>query len=563
MTPSMGMAAPKGMAPAAPQAGLAAIAQPATAPKGMSSGNMAQVMSLARKMSDAQLADVLQGKSLDVPQYVAMTEAMGRKQLRTAMQGQQAMAQAQQPSVKDKLLMGEQPQMPQGMPMPPQQPVMAAEGGLMYADGGPIDMNYGQAGGGIAELPAPNMEPMTMAGGGIVAFADTKPGTETEMPIREDLTEEEKKQLAENPYMQRVQGIRNLGNAFFTPRNYDPIAKGSDILSSIQNWGKDTAGANAAWEKGSKARSGELKTFTNEQTPKGKLVDAGLVERSTPIQDVPKVAEAKANKVYPADLEDARTGAGMTALLNAQRNKAPANAAAPTDTDQRNNERKAALLGSENATGITPEKRVNPFGELKADLPDYAKVKSQGLGEGLMLLSSAMFGTPNLNQAFSKGLPLLSSVSGATRKELSDLKKDYNAQQLNLAKANELYESGQEDLAFKKLKQSQDNAYHMQTAMAAMMQAGKPSGTMELFNTIQKQNPNMPALDIVGAIAGAKQDAKSDQALRDAYLKSPYLQTLYPNIDDYIKKMTPAGATMANNTGGFSAVYGADNRRIQ
>jgi len=163
MTPSMGMAAPKGMAPAAPQAGLAAIAQPSQAPKGMSSGNMAQVMALARKMSDAQLADVLQGKSLDVPQYVAMTEAMGRKSLRTAMQGQQAMAQANQPSVKQKLLMGDQPQMQgiqQGMPQMPQQPVMAAEGGLMYADGGAIDMNEGQAGGGEARTGPPMKAPV-------------------------------------------------------------------------------------------------------------------------------------------------------------------------------------------------------------------------------------------------------------------------------------------------------------------------------------------------------------------------------------------------------------------
>ena len=84
MTPSMGMAAPKGaQAPAAPQAGLAALAQPAQAPKGKSPENMGAMMALARKMSDAQLAEVLQGKSLDVPQYVAMTEAMGRKQLRS------------------------------------------------------------------------------------------------------------------------------------------------------------------------------------------------------------------------------------------------------------------------------------------------------------------------------------------------------------------------------------------------------------------------------------------------------------------------------------------------
>lgn len=95
--------------------------------------NMEHYFNLAKKMSDGQLADVLSGKSLNLPQFVAMTEAMGRKQLRQAMQGAQAQQQAQQPSVKDQLL--------------------AEEAGL-------------------AALPAPNMASMDMAGGGIIAFED-------------------------------------------------------------------------------------------------------------------------------------------------------------------------------------------------------------------------------------------------------------------------------------------------------------------------------------------------------------------------------------------------------
>jgi hypothetical protein len=521
----MGMAAPKGTQ--APVAGLAAIAQPAQAPKGMSSGNMAQVMALARKMSDGQLADVLEGKSLDVPQYVAMTEAMGRRSLRTAMDGQQAMAQAKQPSVKDKLLMGDQPQMPQGMP---QQPVMAAEGGMMYADGG------------IADLPAPNMESMDMASGGIVAFRDN-----LDQPVREgmpssDLTEEEKKQLAENPYMQRVQAITNPGKA-------------------ISEYFANRPSSQELFNRASKAKSGEIKMFTNEPTPKGKLVDAGLVERTTPIADVEKVAAANLNKktaLNAVDREEA--AAGMVALANAQKDKP---AVAPAVTDQRSNDRRADLAGNA-GTGITPEKRANPFGALKADLPDYVKIQNQGLGEGLMTLSAAMFGNPNMAAAMSQGLPALAKISGATRKEVAEIKKDYNAQQLSLAKANELFESGQEDLAFKKLAQSQNHAVNLQKAMAATTAANKPSGTMELYNLVQRQNPNMPALDVIAAMSGAKNEPKSEQALRDKYAGDKTLQLLYPNIDDYIRKMTPAGATMASNAGGFSrGVFDINNRPVQ
>ena len=530
MTPSMGMAAPKGMA-AAPQAGLAAIAQPSQAPKGMSSGNMAQVMALARKMSDGQLAEVLQGKSLDVPQYVAMTEAMGRKSLRTAMQGQQAMAQANQPSVKDKLLMGDQPQMPQGMP---QQPMMAAGGGLMYADGG------------IAGLPAPNMESMDMASGGIVAFQNN-----LDQPVREgmaatDLTDEEKKQLEQNAYMQRVQAISNPGKTI------------SDFFANRPS-------SQELFNRASKAKSGEIKMFTNEQTPKGKLVDAGLVERTTPIQDVEKTAAANLNKktaFTAADMEDARAGAGMTALLNAQKAKA---AAAPVDTDKRSNDRKAVLMGTDTGTGINPSARANPFAGLKAELPDYVKIKNQGLGEGLMTLSAAMFGNPNMAMAMSQGLPALAKISGATRKEVGELKKDYNAQQLSLAKANELFEQGKEDLAFKKLAQSQNHAVDLQKAMASMAQAGKPSGEVQLLQALAR--PGETPSDTYARMKQIGQDPKEDQALKlkfADYQKSAMGMVKPLTYDQWLASNGLGGATMASNTSGFSrGVFDINNRPVQ
>jgi len=154
-----------GQAPTSPNAmpgGLGAILQqPGAAPKGASSKNMQQVVDIARKMSDMQLSDVLAGKSLDVPQYVAMTEAMGRKSLRTAMQGAQAQQQ-KQPSVKDRLMAEE---------AAAQMPAVDTMGNVTgYAGGGAIDMNESS---GIAGLPASNMDSMDMASGGIVAFQNT------------------------------------------------------------------------------------------------------------------------------------------------------------------------------------------------------------------------------------------------------------------------------------------------------------------------------------------------------------------------------------------------------
>jgi hypothetical protein len=99
--------------------------------------DMAAIMAQARNYSDSRLADVLAGKDMSIPHYVAMTEAMGRKQLRQAVDGQQAQQQAQQPSVKEQLLAEQRA------------PQMAA---------------------GIDQLPAANMESMDMASGGIIAF---------------------------------------------------------------------------------------------------------------------------------------------------------------------------------------------------------------------------------------------------------------------------------------------------------------------------------------------------------------------------------------------------------
>lgn len=183
MTPNMGMAAPKGTQ--APAAGLAALAKPNTAAKGKSPESMGEIMSLARKMSDAQLADVLAGKSLDVPQFAAMTEAMGRKSLRTAMQGQQAMQQNanKPPSVKDQLL-GEyqQTQMAQAAPQM----------------------------GGIAGVPAPNMESMDMASGGIVAFEE---GGETYFERMKQKLRKASESAREIPDMPTLFGIPLVGAA--------------------------------------------------------------------------------------------------------------------------------------------------------------------------------------------------------------------------------------------------------------------------------------------------------------------------------------------------------------
>jgi len=424
MTPSMGMAAPKGTT--APQAGLAAIAQPSQAPKGMSSGNMAQVMALARKMSDAQLADVLQGKSLDVPQYVAMTEAMGRKQLRTAMQGQQAQQQAQQPNLKNKLLgeyqQAQQPQMPpQGMPqgMPPQQPVMAAEGGLMYADGGSIDMNESaNAGGGIAELPAPNMMPMTMASGGIVAFDE---GGEVPRFNEGGNWFTEFRDSLYSPEERRIEAMKR-GRATDQP---------TDTLSENQ-----------------------LNAFLRGKTP-------GPAEAPMPPASMQKEIDDSKMRLFRQEMADKEAAANAKPVF-----------AGPTqaqrDAFYEKNKTAGSGAGSEKSgIGATDEfksymdmvkkNREEYLGKLEGmgakQREGLAQLRSQGGGEALMNLAQGILSRPGLAAGIAAGLPGVTATAAASRKEQRAVEQGANEMDFNLAKAREAASRGDMEsaLMFKKM----------------------------------------------------------------------------------------------------------------
>jgi hypothetical protein len=433
----MGMAAPKGTQ--APAAGLAAIAQPAQAPKGMSSGNMAQVMALARKMSDGQLAEVLQGKSLDVPQYVAMTEAMGRKSLRTAMQGQQAMAQAQQPSVKDKLLMGDQPQMPQGMPMAPQQPVMAAEGGLMYADGG------------LADLPAPNMESMDMASGGIVAFDNGG-----EVPR----------------FNEGGNWFTDWRDSLYTPeeRRYEDMKRGratdapSDTLSQNQ-----------------------VNALLRGKTP-------GPAEAPMPPESMQKEIDDSKMRLFKQDMA-AKENAANAKPISAGPTKAQIDAlsARPrVNVGGGADKEKAGLGGTDEFASFMDnlkKERSDNLSKLEGlstkQREAAAKAKSQGGGEALLALSRGLLRGPNLAMGVSEGIPGVLAAAAASRKEQNALEQSANDYDLNIAKSKEAAAKGDMEAALQFKKLAQDAKYQQGMIQYHMGMLNKPDSGIAMLNALK------------------------------------------------------------------------------
>lgn len=395
---SPAMAAGRG-SPNPMPAGLSALLKPDSTPRGMPSGSIQQIMNTARKMSDSQLADVLAGRSIDVPQYVAMTEAMGRKKLRTAMQGAQAQAQMQQPTVKDKLLAEEAVS-----PMMGQMPMMAAEGGL-------------------ASLPAPNMDTMDMADGGIVAFN----GEDNDQVVKD-------KNLFER-----------LRDSLYSPSEV--------YLSDIMR------GKKATPPPGTKVTEKDIELMRAGKTP--------------PV--MPQTPEQK------AELQREATRGIRAPLANIPVPPAaptPAPAAAPAVAAAAPTDGLGGFKSYMDAIKANQEDYYKSLAGLSAKQREgLAQLRSQGGGEALMQLAQGILSKPGLAAGISAGLPGVIQTSAASRKEQRAVENLANEYDMNLAKARAADARGNTEAALKFMEMADTAKYRM----AAL---NKPGEAVQLLNVL-------------------------------------------------------------------------------
>ncbi len=113
---------------------------------------------------------------------------------------------------------------------------------------------------GVAQLPMKEgmYAEQRMAGGGIVAF-NGETGSQVEAPPR-------KPGESENDYMERVQMVSELGGQFFTPRNYDPIAKLKDLYGAYdRNIGQPFAeGVKRFTEETPEAQAAKFRSYSQQ-----------------------------------------------------------------------------------------------------------------------------------------------------------------------------------------------------------------------------------------------------------------------------------------------------------
>jgi hypothetical protein len=468
---------------------------------------MEKMLNAAKDLPDSVLADVLAGRSLQVPQYLAMLVATGRKNLRTAMQGVQARAQMQQPSVKDRLLTEEAVSPMMGQPMPGQMPVMAAEGGLMYADGG------------IASLPAPNMDTVDMADGGIIAFNGQD---NRQLVTQEDLerlvtgkglplTKEQKEKLANTPNIFKDLGVSQRTIA---ARGAEPAPAPNARLSTAQ----------------------DILNFTGEGTAPAPAV---AVPPVTGV-GVPPVTRVDAPAAAPAVVPGAsQTDSGMGSLKSYM------------DAIKANQEdyyKKVEGLGAKQREGL-------------------AQLRSQGGGEALMNIAQGLLSKPGLAQGVSAGLPGVIQTASASRKEQRAVESLANEYDMNLAKARSADAKGNTDAALKFMQLADEAKYRAGDLQYKMASLNKPTGELQVLQALQK--PGESLNDTYARVYEARQNPKTDQALQIKhadYMKS-YQGVLNPlSFDDWLKQngygTGRQQVASADNTG-YSRVYDSNNRLIK
>lgn len=161
---------------------------------------------------------------------------------------------------------------------------------------------------GVAQLPVPER---MYAGGGIVAFQNNlNQPVSTNMPTTE-LSEEDKRYLEENEYLQRSRGLANIvrqaGQVFTNPGYV-----GEKVIGATKRFVNETPEEQAKrFRTAQMARTGEIPMFAGtDLTTKGKMVTEGRMKPNESVTDVMQKERRFAN-LTPTQLDDIARGQGV------------------------------------------------------------------------------------------------------------------------------------------------------------------------------------------------------------------------------------------------------------
>jgi hypothetical protein len=403
-----------------------------------------------------------------------MTEAMGRKQLRTAMQGMTAMGSAKQPTEREKLLS-------EMMPRQPQQTIMSVP----------------SQGAGLDQLPADNMQ--GLADGGIIAFKEPTAQNNNSLVTDQD-----------DGVLERLRRD--------DPKSYERFMRGNTISSEF---GGSSITAEQDAERIAKIKE---KLGYDPDTVYKSLYPPTVPSKLGDIED-PAGAIVLSPVVTPP-----KTGAGPS--TGSGPGGGGPGGAGPSTGGGFLPGTPLSKFATKQAELLRPKERSKDYYEaLTKPTEDIAKQvasgKSQAQGEFLMQLGASLMATPNLGLALSKGVQAGLPGLAASRKEINALTKDQRDYQFNIAKAKEARDQGDEMLALNYLKLAEESKYHAGMVGAYMARA-TAGGSANTFGPKQYQAAMVNAQKEVDAKIGKMNplDKRAAEKNRDQLIEAAFTRNL-------------------------------------
>jgi hypothetical protein len=384
---------------------------------------------------DSRLLSIMQGRDQSLPMAIAMAAKQQRDKLHTAGQGQEAQQGAKQPTIKDQMLARD---------LPPEHS-------------------------GLGMLPAENMQGMDevhMAGGGIIAFANTGsvPAPEGDIKLESDEDKQSKKDRSDLKYgwehtkaaardILTLPG-RGIAGAFETAVTRPVRAMGIDMpYLPASFYGGDASSL----------------TPHMDQLRRAEAAAAPQTGATTPtINNTPTAAElATLQKGGPQ-------AGGLTKeqqdVINAK------NANNPIKTGGVGTPPAAAPVANQDQGIAGLAKRPDRYAGLGETQEAFDKKitgeKNAAQGEFLMNIGLKMMTTVGpigkaVGEGGLAGLPGLT----ASRKTINELEKNRKDYQLNMAKYQTAADEGDQELAFKYKHLAEQSVYHAGLVTADMMKA--------------------------------------------------------------------------------------------
>jgi hypothetical protein len=319
---------------------------------------------------------------------------------------------------------------------------------MMYADGG------------IADLPAPNMESMDMASGGIVAFQNN-----LEQPVREGMPS---------------------------------FAEGSETDKKILEFLKNAPGALV--DKFKELNQPRGTTFAGTQAELDAMVQRGRMPKRAAAETAVNIKDEEKRK---KELDDIARGQGVfpegsPALPNATplqtANKPPSTPKAPpvvTPGAPTADKEKAGLGATDEFSSYMDMVKKNNADYLSKleglstkQREGLAAIRKQGGGEALMNLAQGLLSKPGLAAGVAAGLPGVTATSAASRKEQRALEQGATEMDFNLAKAQQAAAKGDMESAIMFKKLADEAGYRKEYLGIQRAQLNKPDSGIALLNAL-------------------------------------------------------------------------------